>query len=351
MILNRYNTTPSRPRIVICGTGQYGGLVAEIALDVGYEIVGAYNRAGAKIGKDLGQVVGLGRDLGVIVEDIATADLAKVKADVGIVTQCNDLRRDMPTYQRLMAAGINVLTLAMEGYYSYGSDREAADEIDAFARKHKVTFTGSGIHDMSRIWSGILAAGQCTHIDSIYHESLTDAAEQGLPEQLLRDYAVGWTVADYYKAGFDKHRLWPVYTATLEHILTYLGFTVIEKSTRIEPVTWEEPLDCEYVKQVIPAGHVLGTRTIGQVKTKEGVTAVVKTEGRVCKKGEEDYTLWKIEGKPRVEMRMKRLDADYTNAACLINRVKDVIGAPPGIVLISQYGPMQGPELLRQYRR
>ena len=51
MILNRYNITPSKPRLVICGTGQYGGIVAEIALDVGYEIVGAYNRAGAKIGR------------------------------------------------------------------------------------------------------------------------------------------------------------------------------------------------------------------------------------------------------------------------------------------------------------
>lgn len=351
MILNRYNNTPERPRIVICGTGQYGGLVASIALDVGYEIVGAYNRAGPKIGKDLGQVTGLGRDIGVVVEDIATADLKRLNADIGVCTQCNDLRKDMFTYKRLMEAGINVLTLAMEGYYPYGSDPEAAEEIDTFARKHKVTFTGSGIHDMSRVWSGIIAAGQCTHIDSIYHESLTDGAGQGLPEQLLRDYAVGWTIEEYYKAGFDKGRLWPVYTAGLEHVLTILGYTVTEKSTRIEPVVWDEPLECEYLDRIIPAGRVLGTRTIGEVKTKEGVTASVKTEGRVCKKGEEDFTLWRVEGKPRVEIRMKRLDGDYMNAACLINRIKDVIGAPPGIVLLSQYGPIQGPELVARFAR
>lgn len=58
---------------------------------------------------------------------------------------------------------------------------------------------------------------------------------------------------------------------------------------------------------------------------------------------EQDYTLWRIEGKPRTEMYIKRLDGDYTNAAGLVNRIKDVIGAPPGIVPISLYGPIMGP--------
>jgi 2,4-diaminopentanoate dehydrogenase len=351
MTLSRYNKeVPVRPRIVICGTGQYGGLVAEAALDVGYQIVGAYNRAGPKIGQDLGKVTGLNRDIGVIVEDIETADFTKIEADVGVVTQSDVLRNDIPTFKRLMSAGINVISLAMEAYYPFGSDPEAAAEIDAFARRHEVTFTGSGLHDMSRIWSGILAAGQCTQISSIHHESLTNMIDQLTPEQLLRTYALGWTVEAYQKAGIDKARLWPVFTTLLEHVLTSFGFTVTEKNTRIEPIVWNEPLECEYVNQVIPAGRVLGTRTIGHVKTKEGVTASVKTEARICKKDEEENTLWKIDGKPRVEVRVKRLDPAYTNGACLINRVRDVISAPPGIVLVSQHRPLQGPELVTRYK-
>ena len=350
MIINRYNKVPATPRVIICGTGQYGGLVAGALEDVGYELVGAFNRAGARVGKDIGEASGLGRQMGVIVEDIEQADLKKSGADVAIITQCNDLRKDMSTYKKVMEAGINVVSLAMEGYYPWGSDPEAAAEIDACARKNRVTFTGSGLHDMSRIWSGIMVCGQCTKIESIYHESLTNAADQGLPEQLTRDYAVGWTVEDYLKVGFDKFRLWPVYTAMLEHILTVLGYTVIEKGTRIEPVVWDKDLDCEFLNMVIPAGRVLGTRTIGYVKTKEGVVANVKTEGRVCGKDEFDYTLWKIEGKPRAEIKLKRLDADYMNVSCLVNRVKDTIGAPPGIVLVSAYGPLMGPELVRGRR-
>jgi hypothetical protein len=350
MIISRYNKTPHRPRLVICGIGQYGGLVARAALDVGYEIVGACNRAGEKVGQDIGEVIGLDKKLGIIIQDIETADLKSMNADVGISTQCNDLRGDMPTYTRLLEAGINVITLAMEGYYPFGSDPEAATEIDALARKHGVTFTGSGIHDMTRIWSGIIALGQCTHLESVYHESVTDAAGQGLPEQLPRDYAIGKTEKEYWDMGFDKHRLWPVYTVALEHVLTTLGYTVVEKQTRIEPVIWDKDLDCEFLDCVIPAGRVLGTRTIGKVFTKEGVTATVKTEGRVCASDEEDYTLWRVEGKPRTEMYIKRLDGDYTNVAALLNRVKDVIAAPAGIVPISLYGPMMGPEQVQTNR-
>jgi secondary-alkyl amine dehydrogenase [NAD(P)+] len=350
MIIHRYNTTPECPRVVLCGIGQYGGIVAKILLDIGYEIVGAYNRAGPKIGKDLGEVIGLDQKIGVLIEDIATADLTRTGADVGICTQSNSLRVDMLSYTRLMEASINVISLSMQAYYPFGSDREAAEEIDICARRNKVTFTGSGIHDMTRIWSGIIAAGQCTHLDSLYHESLTNAEEQGLPEQMYPDYAIGATVEEYWGKGFDKYPLWPVYTATLEHVLTALGHTVVEKDVRIEPVVWETDLDCPWLNTVIPAGRVLGTRTIGHVKTSTGITAEVRTEGRVCSKEEEDYTLWRVNGKPGAEMIIKRKNPDYVNAACLVNRIKDVIGAPSGIVPVSLYGPIMGPEQVQHWR-
>jgi 4-hydroxy-tetrahydrodipicolinate reductase len=285
-----------------------------------------------------------------MVEDIATADLTRVKADVGICTQSNDLRGDMPSYIRLMSAGINVISLAMQAYYPFSSDPEAAAEIDACARKHKVTFTGSGLHDLSRVWCGIVIAGQCTKLESLYHESLTDYKLQGLREQMT-GFGVGGSVDNYWKLGIDKAKLWPVYTAAMEHVLTTLGYTVLEKSVKVTPIVSDKTFDCGWLNTVIPAGHVLGTRTIGVVKTAEGVTGNVKTEGWICQDGEEDYTLWRAKGKPSGEIRMKRLDPDYINGASLVNRVKDVIAAPPGIVLISQYGPMQGPELGRQRER
>lgn len=41
-------------RIVICGAGYYGGRIAAMAVEKGWQVVAAFNRAGDKVGKDLG---------------------------------------------------------------------------------------------------------------------------------------------------------------------------------------------------------------------------------------------------------------------------------------------------------
>jgi 4-hydroxy-tetrahydrodipicolinate reductase len=49
----------TQPRIVIYGAGFYGLEAARIALRKGWPVVGAVNRAGPKIGQDLGRLAGL----------------------------------------------------------------------------------------------------------------------------------------------------------------------------------------------------------------------------------------------------------------------------------------------------
>jgi 4-hydroxy-tetrahydrodipicolinate reductase len=74
----------AKPRLVLYGTGQFGQYFARLAVQAGLPIVAAYNRAGSKVGKDLGRLAGLDRDLGIVVQDGDKADLSKVDADVVI---------------------------------------------------------------------------------------------------------------------------------------------------------------------------------------------------------------------------------------------------------------------------
>ena len=48
----------TKPRIVVYGTGFFGGLIARLALEKGWTIVAAVNRAGAKVGQDMGRSAG-----------------------------------------------------------------------------------------------------------------------------------------------------------------------------------------------------------------------------------------------------------------------------------------------------
>jgi 4-hydroxy-tetrahydrodipicolinate reductase len=55
---------------------------------------------------------------------------------------------------------------------------------------------------------------------------------------------------------------------------------------------------------------------------------------------------WSVDGKPVSRVRVEREDARHATAAALFNRIPDVIAAAPGIVLISQMGPLKPSALL-----
>ena len=335
-------TTENRrkPRIVIYGIGQFGQYIVRFAVQKGWPIVAAYNRAGAKVGQDLGQVAGLGRDIGVIVQDCDTASYDNLDADIGVVVTQNRLSLNLPAYKRLMNAGLNVLCHGSESYYPYGNDPVAAAEIDALAKKNNVTFTGSGIWDMSRIWSGILVAGPCTEIKSLFHSSITDVLRQAKNREQALQVGLGFSVEQFMEKGLHKS---PVasYKTIPEHVMAALGYTIANTSLRIEPVVFDTPVDCALMGGVIPAGHCVGTRILAETETREGVTAKAQIDLRLFKEGEVEHMFWSVDGKPGSRIRTERDDTGHATAACLFNRIPDVIAAPPGIVLISQMGPLK----------
>jgi 4-hydroxy-tetrahydrodipicolinate reductase len=111
-------TRPSKkPRLVIYGTGTYNSRVVQIADQKGWPIVAAFNRAGAKVGQDLGQVCGLARDIGVTIQDCDAASYDDLDADVAIVAITDRLNQNFAAYQRLMNAGLNVICHGTESYY------------------------------------------------------------------------------------------------------------------------------------------------------------------------------------------------------------------------------------------
>ncbi len=334
------HSTPAQPRLVLYGIGQYGSHVARMTVAKGWPIMAAFNRAGSKVGQDLGRVIGLGRDLGVVIQDCDTADYSRLSADIGVVATTNLLRQNMAAYKRLVSAGLNVLCHGAQSYYPYASDPEAAAEIEAMARSHGVSFTGGGIWDMSRIWSGLLVAGPCTHIRSLFHSSITDAQVQAATPQQAMQVGCGMTVQEFFDKGLDKSPLPGSYKTIPQHVLAALGLRLKETRVRIEPVSFEVPIETKLMG-VLPAGRCLGSRIIVDVDTEEGVTAHAEIDVRFFRPGEIEHMFWSVDGMPRTSIRTERLDSDYATAACLFNRIPDVIGAAPGIVPVSQLGPLK----------
>ena len=125
----------SRPRVMIYGVGYYASEAVRILVERGWRIVGAVNRAGPKIGQDLGRLAELKHGLGIIVQDCETADYASFGADIALVVQTERLSLNWSAYQRLLGAGINVICHGSESYFPQGADVELAYRIDALAKQ------------------------------------------------------------------------------------------------------------------------------------------------------------------------------------------------------------------------
>ena len=329
-----------KPRVMIYGVGYYAAEAVRILLKKGWPIVAAVNRAGPKIGKDLGQLAGLDEDLGTIVQDCETADYAALGADIALVVQTERLSLNLAAYQRLRGAGINVICHGSESYFPQGADSELADRIDALARQSGVTFTGTGIWDFSRIWSGILIAGPCTELRSLTHRSVTNAEVAN--QRMMRAYGVDMTQAEFAERVINTSgQLGELYKGIPAHVMHALGFTLRNVREEREPVLSDQPAWCRTLNRFLEPGTSLGMRIKAMVETAEGPTATALIELRLLAEGESESMIWEVEGRPPSKLRVDRADGVHTSAACMVNRIPDFVAAPPGIRLVSQLGPLR----------
>ena len=165
--------------IVIYGLGAVGQMVARLVADRGWSVHGV-NRAGDKVGRDLGQLTGAASLAGRQVLDTASVDLGAFGADIAVVAVNDRLAENADIHYRLLDAGLNVICLGAESYYPSAANSGLAAEIHRRAEARGVTFTGCGLWDSYRIWTLKTLVGPCTDLRRIHHRSVTDVNRFGL---------------------------------------------------------------------------------------------------------------------------------------------------------------------------
>ena len=257
-----------------------------------------------------------------------------------MVTHLDLLSLNMDAYRRFMGAGLNIACHGGQSYLPQTNDPELAAEIEALAVANGVTFTGGGIWDMSRIWAGVLTAGPCTDITSLHHSSLTDPEGQLLT--LTRGSAFNRTPESFYERGLDKSPVLLAHKAIPELVLRKLGYTVAESDATAEPIVYDVPVKTRLIPEGrFEAGVCVGVRTRLEVATEEGVVATALIEQRMFLPGDVEHMTWEVQGTPRNRVRVERLDSAEATAGNLFNRIPDIIAAPPGIVPVTELGPLR----------
>lgn len=339
---------PSPPRIIINGVGNVGRRLIRFCDSKGWPIVAAYNRAGDKVGKDIGELAGLDRPLGPVVRDEAEQEQSIVPADIVLNTIGDLLDRNFPVYERFLNAGINVLCHGTQSYNPFFENPPIAQKIDTLAKNRGVTYCGTGIWDTTRIWAPIVAAGTCLSIESIVHTAHAEIGRQGAQFERLCS-GVGLSVDEYMESFI--HQQTPFTLNRYVHgpvvmVLQKLGYHIEKVHKFDEPVVFDEPVYSPHSRQEFPAGTVIGTRNNVEVSTREGLVGRAIMEYRLFKPGDVEELRWDINGMPGLRISVERKDTANLSASALFNRIPDVIAAAPGIVEITRLGPMKSTALI-----
>ncbi|MBS7641242.1 MAG: hypothetical protein QXJ19_06655 [Candidatus Bathyarchaeia archaeon] len=326
--MNRNNSFTSEVRVVLVGIGYIGSEIAKLLLrKKGVKIVGAVDPSPEKFGKDLGDVIGAGEKIGVLVQkDINDLN---VNADIAIHATTSFLNEAYPQIVELIKHSFNVISTCEELSYPYIVNENIAKAIDELAKKYKVTVLGSGINPGFLMDTLVITlTGVCQEIRRIVVERIVDASKRRPSFQ--RKIGVGLSVKEFNEK-VSKGEI--VGHVGLKQSIAMVADSIGIKLSRIveepiKPVIAEEKIESGFT--IVKPGFVAGVtqKAHGLLNEQQFITLIFKAYAGAAWECDLIY----IDGVPTINERITPcIHGDIGTAAIIVNLIPRVISASPGL--------------------
>jgi hypothetical protein len=321
----------NRIRIIQYGLGPIGSAVGRLVVERwGISLVGGVDIDPGKVGKDLGEAIGLGRRLGTSVcQDLAQA-LKQAEADVVLHTTSSSFRLFKAQIVEILEAGLDVVSTAEELSFPWLAHPEEASELDALAKQVGCTVLGTGVNPgfiMDTLPLHLTSI--CQQVDHIAVTRVIDASTRRGPFQAK--IGCGMAVADFeasIAAGKMGHVGLPESMGMVFHTL---GKDLASFESDVRPLVAEEPVKTDYVS--VRPGQVLGLRQVARGYTEEGEFLHLTFVAALDAQNPGDTI--RIIGRPSLEMELKGTNGDIATVAMVVNAIPRVRAAAPGLVTMA----------------
>lgn len=321
--------TPSSPITVAqYGIGPIGAEIARLLLTKPWvKIAGAVDVDPNKIGKDLGEVIGLDRKVGVLV----TPQLDG-KPDVVCHSTGSRLRDVAGQLEALLAAGSHVVSTCEE--LSFPLDVEVREKLQQVARTAKVALLGTGVNPgfvMDKL--PLTLTSVCQEVTSVEIIRIQNASTRREP--LQRKVGASMTVEEFRAAvasGKIKHMGLRESLMMVGHGLGVTFDHVTDET--IEPIVAEREIVTQYLK--VAPGQVAGVhQTIygtGRINVSLELRMYVGAEAVAA-----DRVI--VKGVPDVELEIKGgVHGDRATAAMVVNSIPRIVQSRPGVITMDDIG-------------
>ena len=315
-------------RVIQYGLGPIGCAVARHVVErAGLELVGGVDIDPAKVGKDVGEVIGLGRPLGIPVDATLGQFLARTKADVALHTTSSHFDLFQDQILEILQAGLDVVSTSEELSFPWLAHSKEADDIDRVARKAGKTVLGTGVNPgflMDSLPLSLTAI--CQRVDRLDVTRRMNASSRRGPFQAK--IGSGMTV-EAFTAKMGEGRMGHVgLPESMGMVFHTLGKRLARYESSVEPVLAERLVKTDYFE--VKAGQVRGLKQVARGHTDRGEFMTLTFIAALDEDAEGDVI--QITGRPNLEVKLKGTNGDIATVAITVNAIRRVKEAAPGLV-------------------
>jgi 2,4-diaminopentanoate dehydrogenase len=315
-------------RVTHFGLGPIGAaIVKQVAARPGFKIVGAIDIDPAKLGRDLGEVVGVSKKLGVKVSGDAAKTLKSSKPDVVVLCTSSSIKKVLPQVEAILKSRTPIVSTTEELSYPGYTHMGEARKIHAMAKKAKVAVLGTGVNPgfaMDALPIALTAV--CERVDRISVHRIQDARIRRLPFQ--QKIGAGLTPEQFQKKVDDGSVRHVGLTESIAMIADAMGWTLDRITDDIQPKIASVPVASEFL--AVDPGFVCGIVQDGHGYRKG--QAIIQLHMEAYLGAPESYDAVEIEGSPRLFQKIAGgIHGDVATASIVVNSIPKVLDASPGL--------------------
>jgi hypothetical protein len=315
-------------RAIQYGVGPIGASIVRLMREkFAIEIIGAIDTDPAKVGRDLGEVVGAtDAPWGVKISDDASHVLGQA-ADVVIHSTSSALPKVMEQLLACLEAESCVVSTCEELSYPYRTYPELATRLDTAAKEWGVALVGTGVNPgfvLDKLLITLAAVSQ--HIEHASGRRVVDAAKRREP--LQRKIGAGMALDEFREkvaAGIIKHVGLPESVAM---VADSLNLNVNEITETIDPVVANERVQTQYL--TVEAGQAAGVHQIARGLSNGKELIHLELQMYVGAKQPSDTVA--LLGHPNISLTiLGGSPGDIATASVVVNSIPVILDAPAGL--------------------
>ncbi len=315
-------------RVLHFGLGPIGAAVArQVANRRGLRPVGAVDIDPTKVGRDLGEVAGIGRPLRVKVSDDPKKAIKATRPDVVVLCTSSALAKVMPQIEGILKLKVPIVSTTEELAYPSKKNLRLARAIHQLAKKSKVAVLGTGVNPgfvMDAL--PIALTGVCESVEALRVDRIQDARIRRLPFQ--QKIGAGLT-REQFQARVDGGSVRHVgLTESISMIADALGWKLDRITDEIQPKIAATTVSSEFL--AVDPGYVCGIVQDGVGY--RGGRPLITLHMEAYLGAPESYDAVEITGSPALRMKIAGgVHGDIATASIVVNSISKIRDVSPGL--------------------